>query len=176
MEQPALDPALVAALRRLQARLRGQAVTWVITGSVGFALQGEPVQPGDLDVQTDAAGAAAIERLFAEHVVEPVRLRESERVRSHFGALRLDGVRVEIMGDLQQRGPDGAWEPPPDLARLRRWVERDSLLLPVLDLEYEYRAYLRLGRVERARLLRAWLDARREDSTPRSSPSACCSR
>jgi hypothetical protein len=46
-------------------------------------------------------------------------------------------------------------------------VEREGMSLPVLSLEYEYGAYLQMGRVEKARLLQKWL----ERSTP-DSPAA----
>jgi hypothetical protein len=42
-------------------------------------------------------------------------------------------------------------------------VEVEGLRLPVLSLEYEYRAYLALGRVERAEMLRRWFQARSRD-------------
>jgi hypothetical protein len=44
-----------------------------------------------------------------------------------------------------------------------RWVEIAGMRLPVLALEYEYQAYRTIGRIERANLLRRWLDAREEE-------------
>jgi hypothetical protein len=71
--------------------------------------------------------------------------------------LLIDGITVEIMGDVQKRLEDGSWEPPVDIRPYIRMVEVEGLRLPVLSLEYEYRAYLALGRVERAEMLRRWL-------------------
>jgi hypothetical protein len=50
------------------------------------------------------------------------------------------------MGAIQKLLPDGAWEEPVYVEAYRRWVETDDLLVPVLDLDYEYQAYLKLGR------------------------------
>lgn len=150
-------------LRRIHHQLADGAVTWVVTGSTGFALQGLPVVPGDIDIQTDEAGAYEIERRFAGCATGPVALRSDATLRSHFGALLLDGIAVEIMGDIRKRDADGAWEPPTDLARHRRFLTVEDLRLPVLALEYEHEAYLRLGRVEQAALLRRWLDRGRAD-------------
>lgn len=150
-------------LRRLVARLQDRPLDWVVTGSLGMALQGVPVAVQDVDVQTGQAGAYEIERCFAEYVVQPVRHSQSERIRSHFGVLEIEGVPVEIMGALQKRlddptDPGGpVWEPPVQVARHRRWVERGPLRVPVLSLAYEYQAYLKLGRHDKAALLRAWL-------------------
>ena len=62
------------------------------------------------------------------------------------------------MGDIQKRDADGGWEEIVDLVRYRRMVEIDGLIVPVLSLEYEYQAYLKFGRTERAKMLRRWLD------------------
>lgn len=85
---------------------------------------------------------------------------ESEKIRSYFGSavIKGKGIQVEIMGNLQKRGPDGEWSQPTDLVRYRRWVEVGGMLLPVLALDYEYAAYLALGRTETARKIKAWLD------------------
>ena len=50
------------------------------------------------------------------------------------------------------------------LHTLRTLYERlpvDGMSVPVITLEYEYEAYLRLGRSERAQLLRDWLAGKR---------------
>jgi len=144
-------------LRKLYERLSGSSVNWVITGSLGFALQGVPVEPHDIDIQTDREGAYEIERLFSEFVVEPVRFKESEKIRSHFGVLMIDGVKVEVMGDIQKKVND-EWEEPVDINKYKRFVEVEDMKIPVLDLEYEYQAYLKLGRMEKVEMLRKFLE------------------
>ncbi|HST89021.1 MAG TPA: hypothetical protein VLJ14_11635 [Ktedonobacterales bacterium] len=151
----------LAALCEIEARLRGDGVRWAPTGSTSFALQGVPVEAHDIDVQTDAAGAYALAGRFAEAVTRPVAFSEAERIRSHFGAMRLYGVTVEIMGDIVKRLPDGRWEEPVNLNAHTRFVEAHGLRLPVLALEYEAQAYRTLGRVQTAELLERWLAAHR---------------
>jgi hypothetical protein len=153
-----IDPVYCDVLRQIHARLSNADVNWVVTGSLGFALQRVPVQPNDIDIQTDKVGAYEIEHLFSDVVIRKVKFSATERIRSHFGALQIDGIEVEIMGDVQKRGGDGVWEEIVDLAYYKRMVEIDGLVVPVLSLEYEYQAYLKLGRVERAKMLRRWLD------------------
>ncbi len=157
-EKTMIDPVYLNILRQIHARLINTDVNWVITGSFGFVLQGVPVQPNDIDIQTDKAGAYAIESLFSDVVIRKVQFSATERIRSHFGALQIDGIEVEIMGDIQKRGADGVWEEVIDPAHYRQMVEIEGLLVPVLSLEYEYQAYLKFGRVERAQMLRRWLD------------------
>ena len=59
-----IDPVYLNVLRQIHARLSNTDVNWVVTGSLGFALQGVPVQPNDIDIQTDKVGAYEIERRF----------------------------------------------------------------------------------------------------------------
>lgn len=153
-----IDPIYFNVLRQIHARLSNTDVNWVVTGSLGFALQGVPVQPNDIDLQTDKAGAYQIERLFSDVVIRKVKFSATERIKSHFGALQIDGIEVEIMGDIQKKGAEGIWEEIVDPANYRKMVEIDGLLVPVLSLEYEYQAYLKFGRTERAKMLRRWLD------------------
>ncbi len=154
-----IDLVYLNVLRQIHARLFNTDVNWVVTGSLGFALQGVPVQPNDIDLQTDKAGAYEIEHQFSDVVIRKIQFSATERIRSHFGALQIDGIEVEIMGDIQKRGADNIWEEIVNPAHYRQMVEIEGLLVPVLSLEYEYQAYLKFGRIERAQMLRRWLDS-----------------
>ncbi|MBC7224784.1 MAG: hypothetical protein H5T59_11020 [Anaerolineae bacterium] len=154
-------------LRELTTRLADAPFPWAVTGSLGMALQGVPVDVHDVDIQTDRAGAYAIASLFSGQVALPVQFRSSERVQSHFGALTIHGVKVDVMGDLQKRLSDGTWEDPVRVEEHRQWVQVAGMRVPVLSLAYEYRAYLLLGRVEKAALLREWLRKQGRDPEAR---------
>lgn len=156
-----VPPAHLAALRLLVERLASNDTVWALTGSASFALQGIAVPIHDIDVQTDAASAYRIAELFADVLVRPVVFSGTKRIQSHFGALVLGEITVELMGAVQKRLPDGHWEQPVDVRAHRRFVQLAELTLPVLDLAYEERAYRLLGRVEKADLLRRHLAAHR---------------
>ncbi len=159
MSAPTIFPLHRAALCILCDRLHDADFAWVITGSLGFALQGVPVEPHDIDVQTTTAGAYEIARRCADLVTHPVAFASARRMQSHFGALAISGLPVEIMGDIQKRLPDGSWGPPTDLPRHRRFVAFERERIPVLSLAYEAEAYRALGRAETADLLDRWLRA-----------------
>lgn len=150
----------LAVLRKIRERLDGTDVNWVLTGSLAFALQDIAIAVNDIDIQTDKAGAHEIERLFADFVKRKVRLSTTDKVCSHFGALNMDGIDVEIMGDVQKRLADDSWEAPVDLNRHKRFIPFEDGEVPVLSLAYEREAYLKMGRVETAALLERWLDER----------------
>jgi hypothetical protein len=149
-----VDSTYLDVLRKIYTQLKDTNVNWVVTGSLSFALQGIPVTPHDIDIQTDEAGAFEIERCFSEYVVRNVVFSSTDKIRSHFGALLIDGIEVELMGDIQKRLEGGSWEEPVDLERHKRIVEVESMHIPVLSLEYEYQAYLKMGRLERAQMLK----------------------
>ena len=148
-----LSPAFLTVLRELHKRLTGADIDWAVTGSCGFAVHGVPIEPNDIDIQTDKAGAYRVQELFAESVTRPVRLCTSVNIRSHLGALRLEGVQVEIMGDVQKRCGDGTWEAPVNVGRHKQLIEVEGVQVPVLSLEYEREAYSLLGRSDKVRLL-----------------------
>jgi hypothetical protein len=140
-------------LEKILNRLNSEEIIWALTGSVSFVLQGINFEVNDIDLQTDKLGAYQIEQCFSKNVVQPVTFSSSEKIRSHFGALLIDGVRVEIMGDLQKYLPNGEWESPVDVESLREFLEVDNLRVPVLTLDHEYHAYQLLGHEEKALVL-----------------------
>jgi hypothetical protein len=109
VEGDMLSERHVTALLILAARLSGTSVSWAVTGSTGFALHGLPVELHDIDAQTDEAGAYQIEQLFPDEAIRPVTFSSAGQIRSHFGALQIAGVEVEIMGALQKRQANGEW-------------------------------------------------------------------
>lgn len=62
---------------------------WVVTGSLGMALQGMNIEIHDIAIQTDQHGVDDIESLFSEYIVRTVRYPASERIRCYFGSLKL---------------------------------------------------------------------------------------
>jgi hypothetical protein len=148
-----VDPRFLSVLWAVSLQFDDSNVQWALVGSLGLAVRGISTEPHDIDIITDKAGAYEMERLFFRYVKRRVALRTSERIRSHFGILEIDGLSVEIMGDFRVKLPDGSWEDPPDIARHRQTVLVDDLQVPVLSLEWEYQASLKLGREEKAELI-----------------------
>lgn len=153
-----IDQKFLTIFSKLYDLLSNTNINWVVTGSLGFSFQGLETKVNDIDIQTDKNGAYEIERLFSDYVVRKVALSTSSRIKSHFGALRIDGIDIEIMGNIQKRLNDGTWEDPVNLSLYKKFVESNGMKIPVLSLEYEYSAYLKLGRIKKAEMLKSWLD------------------
>jgi len=158
-----IDKNYIDVFRKIYSHLNDSTINWAVTGSFSFALQGIDIVPNDIDLQTDKIGAYSIENLFRDYVTKKVKFSSTEKIRSHFGKLSIDGIKVEIMGDIQKRLEDGSWEDPVDLLRYKKIIESLGMKVPVLSIEYEYKAYFKLGRVDKADILWNWIKDNHED-------------
>jgi len=111
----------------------------------------------DIDLRTTAHDAYALESLFQPYQKRSVNFASTGTVQSHFGALDINGVQVEIIGDMQHRLADGTWEPIVDMNRFKVWVALDDIEVPVMSLPFLYQAYQLLGRADKVELLKYWL-------------------
>src|SRR6266545_1854468 len=161
---------LLAVLRLIAGQLHGTSSNWAVTGSCSLALQGVPVAVHDIDLRTTAHDAYALESVFHSYQKRPVSFASSSSVQSHFGALEINGIQVEIIGDMQHRLPDGTWEPIVDMNRSKVWVVVDEIALPVMSLPFLYQAYQLLGRADKVAVLKNWLEDRKRRS-PKLPPN-----
>ena len=142
-----VKPRWRAVLRRIAQRLNNVGLAYKVVGGAAAALHGVPLPVRDLDIETDAEDVYRFQALFADHVMEPVALRENEIYRSHFGRFDFDGVTVEVIGDLHRReGND--WVP--TAAATETLLDLDGVSVRVSWLEEETLAYVRRGRLDRA--------------------------
>jgi hypothetical protein len=134
------------ALAAVCDRLSGCDVVWAVSGSVGCAVQGAEVSCGDIDLVTTADGARRLPGLFGGEIVVPVTRTTRGPIRGLLGRLRVEGVAVDVLGEIQTRLPGGVWTAPPDLQADVAEVQVDGRLVPVLALTYLRGVYAALGR------------------------------
>lgn len=135
---------------------------WALTGSAGLRLQGVDIPVNDLDLQTDGKSIFRLEKQLAEFMKVRVHLWESEHSLSYHGQAEIDGLQVEFLGDMSHRRSDGTWEPPLNIESVLVWIDWHDLKIPVLSLDHEALAYEKMGRAQKAELIRATL---RKEST-----------
>ena len=140
-----IDFKIVKALKLIESKLRGSGVRWVLAGSVSLALQGVDVKPNDIDILTDEKGALEINRILKDYEVKPVRFRRSKAFQSYFGEFEIEGVKVEVMGDLREF-VEGEWRSLSHRLSTPRIIEVEGIRLPVSRLEDQLRSYRMLGR------------------------------
>jgi pimeloyl-ACP methyl ester carboxylesterase len=108
----------------LSDRVADVTLPWAIGASCSLALHGLDVDPHDIDLDTTAAGAYRIEHQCRDLLARPVQFVPSPQIRSHWGALAIDGIQVELIGDFQVLRGDGSWAPPPDVRQLRQQLRQ----------------------------------------------------
>jgi hypothetical protein len=144
-------------LSLLVARIPPTEYSWALTGSAGLRLQGVDGPVHDLDLQTDGKTIFRLEKQLAEFMKTAVHFWKSEHTLSYHGQAEINGLQVEFLGDMRHLRPDGTWEPPLNIDSVLVWIEWHNLQIPVLSLEHEALAYEKMGRVQKAALIRAAL-------------------
>jgi hypothetical protein len=128
---------------------------WALTGSAGLRLQGVDLSVNDLDLQADGKTVFLLEKELAEFMKVPVHLWETEHTLSYHGQAEINGLQVELLGDIRHRLPDGIWDLSLDIESVRVWVEWRERKVPVLSLDHEAIAYEKMGRIQKAERIRS---------------------
>lgn len=137
---------------------RFSGLEWALSGSLALQLHSLPLEARDLDIQTDARGAKQISEILARYKIREIPFDpQAPHVRSRWMQFDLEGVSVDVMGDLEYRQPDDSWQPASDFKPHIRWLEAGNLKVPVLSLGYLLEFYIQLRRIERVRLIRSHL-------------------
>ncbi|MBA7628548.1 hypothetical protein ES703_36036 [subsurface metagenome] len=157
-----ISESIIGALRTLSERLKNQNVRWVFVGSISLALQGVDVTPGDIDILTDKAGAYKINELLKDCEAKPVKFGRSDMFQSHLGEFCVNDVKVEVMGDYQEK-IRGKWQDFDSRLTSPVIIHFGEMQLPVSLLRAQLRSYKSSGReqdVAKVAAIRAVLRSR----------------
>jgi len=132
------------AVKTIAQVLYNSEVPYTFIKSSSLALQGLPVIPNDIDILTTARGAYDIEKMFREYLVRNTSYSSNDMFGSHFGELRINGVKIELMGDLTAN--HGRWQSYNHSLRERDYITIDGYQIPVSQLTHERESYLALNR------------------------------
>lgn len=160
-----LPERITQVLRVICPILNDARVEWATSGSLALALHGMPVVPKDVVLQTDRLGAEQVAQLLAEYLIHPPGLHLGVHlIRAYMVQLKIGGLEVEVMGNLEFQSPDGRWSPAPDFRQKRSTVDHLGLSIPVVSLEFLLALYTQLQRPGRAALIKARLEAQGKGS------------
>jgi hypothetical protein len=155
-----IDPKILIAFQKVYAELTNpgrKPIQWAVTGSLGMVLHGMQMEIHDIDIQTDKDGAFEIERRLVNHLVKIVHFKASASIRSYFGAFEINGIKIEVMGDMQHLIAGQKWDKPVAVETCRDWVDYADMHIPVITLEHEVDAYQLMGRTEKAEKINSFL-------------------
>jgi hypothetical protein len=154
-----IDSRFAGVLSILHHKLPVDKVNWAITGSVGLVLLGIEVNIQDVDIQTDKEGAYEMERRLSDLSVRRVEFKTAEKIRSYFGELNINGIKTEILGDIQNKNAGGGWTRVANVLKNRQFIEFIGMQLPVTTLKCQYQAYKSMGRLEKAEKIKKFLES-----------------
>jgi len=98
---------IIAVLRVLNKKFKDKPIKWMLAGTTGLALQGVEISPNDIDILTDKEGAFQINELLKEYEVKPIKFRRSKIFESYFGKFKINGVEIDVMGNLRVKLDNG---------------------------------------------------------------------
>lgn len=151
----AVREATLAVLRCVVPAMFKAQQPWALIGSTASVLQGlEGYTPPDIDLATTSEGAYIMEGALCEVAVtlRPVAHSSSGPYTSDFGIFEVEGVKVEVMGDLIIAREDGHialtehWAKWSDKVRVLHFEDQH---VPVAPLEWQLVANALLARPER---------------------------
>jgi len=97
------------ALSTLLERVQGSAIEWRLGGSVSLALQGLEISPHDVDLFLPSGDAAHLmAETLDEFVVSAPHRRTSEPFTSYRGHCRIEGMEIDLIGELVIETPQGS--------------------------------------------------------------------
>ena len=98
---------LVGVLSALLPVLHKADPSWCVFGSAAKVLDGENVEPHDVDIMVSHDGAVMLEHLLAQYRIYDMQPESGKWLsrRSHY---RIDGVELDVSGSLM-RLVDGKW-------------------------------------------------------------------
>jgi hypothetical protein len=144
---------LVATLALLHDTLSPVSTNWMLIGSASLYLHGFPVHPHDIDILCDTATAIKFEALLSDHRIETKITSGKDKFRSRFSQYAINGIPIEIMGDLLVNTPTewiNLWEmiTQPQMVRSGKY----SILVP--GIADQQKIYTLFGREKDQPILR----------------------
>jgi len=137
------------SLLELLPRLKG--VRWALAGSTASALYGLPLSPHDIDILTDIKGAKLLSSRLRDFTISHLKTLEGEHFFSSLAQFKVEGVKVEIIGNLKVKGERG-------FLRFNFWPYVRELpfageKIQVVPLEWQLVVNLITGKKEKAELI-----------------------
>ena len=149
----------IAVLQIIAKILNHEDIFWVLTGSTALNLRGVDVEMKDIDIMSDRENAYRIDKLFTKYCVQPMSYSETEKFRSHFGVYEINGIRIEVMADLEYKNMNGNWQKSIWDKIVKQKI--DDLIVPMFTIKDELKSYEDLGREEKAMKIREFMKERK---------------
>ena len=114
-------------------------------------VQGVQIIPNDIDILTDKKGFYLFRDIFSCNIHMEFKYSKLKKSRSFFGSLKINGVIIEVMAELENKFND-EWEFHQGLTQ-KKIIPYSNIRIPVIPLSYEKYICDQLKRKEKAILI-----------------------
>lgn len=132
--------SIVSVLKIIEKKLDYHMIKWIVVGSLSLALQKVKINPDDIDIVSDKKSIYAIQKLFNKYTTRKLKFLRSETFESYFGELEINGIKVQLMGNLKEKI---GYQWTDLLIRLKnpKIITKYGIKVPVSNLEDQLRSY-----------------------------------
>ncbi len=149
----------------LTQKLESMSEKWAVTGSFGQVLQGVNVVPKDIDIISTRVGVRKIQSILKEFTQHKVSYSATNSMRSYFGVIEINSCKIEFFGEIENLLKNNTWEPHIEWEKNITEIVIDSIVVPVITLEYELLICNKLFITERAILIEKRLSSQSQIRT-----------
>jgi len=151
---------LLEVLKKLAKIFEENNINYCIVGSTSLLLEGVPVEPEDIDILTTKDFVLKMDELLSSYRLEECKLKESENFRSYFGKYKIDGINVEVMGELQIR-KNGKWSKALTPSSIKtKYVSLNGEKVRIAKLEETYKFCKEIGKEKTCETIEEYLRKR----------------
>jgi len=141
--------ALTDVLSEIAHKLPFSRYIWALTGGASMQLQGISHNANDIDILASPKFTKAASQVFSSEVVFPPQRKQKENIKSFYSFFVINGVPVDIMANVYNRGFDGLWRPHYGWKNHINSYQLGNITVPLLSLSYEIEISKMLGLDER---------------------------
>jgi hypothetical protein len=136
---------ILSALEVVASRLTVHKIRWILVGTTSLFLQDVDVEPEDIDVFASVDDIHRAGDLLKDYEVLPITFGTTELFKSYRGVYNIKGVKVEVMGDLEEKVSE-EWISLSDRLYSPVMIQLGSIEVPVSPLRLQLKSYQRLKR------------------------------
>ncbi|NEP00954.1 MAG: hypothetical protein F6K58_20295 [Symploca sp. SIO2E9] len=143
---------IISLVKNICFLLKDLDEPWAITGGCNVFLRECIHTLDDIDAITTRMGALLIFEAMKDYVTKDLSYSEVERIRAHFFEASIDGIRIEVMGDPENK-IDGKWIKNTLWSQAIEYFKFDETQVPLTTLDYELNINRILNNQERVRVI-----------------------
>lgn len=96
-----ISSKIITALQSFYKIVQNKNIERILSWSVSLSIQWVDIKPNeDIDILTDRIWAEKLDKLLQPFAVKSLQYSWTEKYKSYFGIYKIDGIQVEIMGEM----------------------------------------------------------------------------